>query len=362
MSSRLTISRTALSQNYAAFQKAANTTIAAVVKGNAYGVGVVEVVSTLIAQGCVHFFVATTAEGVAIRRTLHGFTTIEPINLYILEGALPGELDTLVKYQLTPVLNTVKQIQDWQTLEQSCVVHVDTGMTRLGLDVDEAVAVIPGISCPVDYVMTHFAQADEPHNPRSQQQVHIFQNLLEMLKQNGFETKVSLSNSAGLLQGGASHYGLEEQLGRAGVGLYGANPFAEQANPMLPVASLSAQILQLRTVQKGTAIGYGGAYRTTKEMDIATVGVGYADGLPRLLSSHGVVWAAQQKCAIVGRVSMDTITVDVTDVDVHEGDWVEVFGANISVDDVAAQAQTIGYEILTGISERVPRHYIDQLL
>ena len=308
------------------------------------------------------FFVATAAEGVALRRGLAQTNHHQQINLYVLEGALPGQIDLLASNQLTPVLNTVKQIHDWQNRGLKCVVHVDTGMTRLGLDVDEAAAVIPNIKCPVDYIITHFAQADEPKNPRSQLQAQVFAGLLETLKQNGFDTKVSLSNSAGLLQGGGYHFGVSEHLGRAGVGLYGANPFSKLANPMLPVASLFAQILQIRNVQKDTAIGYGGTFCTPSAMTIATIGVGYADGLPRLLSNNGAVWVEQHRCPIVGRVSMDMITVDVTEVAVQEGDWVEVFGANISVDDVAAQAQTIGYEILTAISQRVPRRYIDELL
>ena len=176
---------------------------------------------------------------------------------------------------------------------------------------------------------------------------------IERLRQRFPGTKLSIGNSAGTLNGGD----FQGDLARPGIGLYGGNPWTERPNPMRAVAALEAQVVQVREVEPGETIGYGASHRAAQRMTVAVVGIGYADGLPRLLSDRGEVFANGRRCPMLGRVSMDLTAIDATGVGLQAGDWVEVFGPNLPVDEVAAQASTIAYEILTGISKRVERRY-----
>ena len=153
-----------------------------------------------------------------------------------------------------------------------------------------------------------------------------------------------------------------EDLGRAGIALYGGNPYDHGENPMMPIIKLEARVMQVRELPAGVPVGYGGAFVTAAPTRLGILGVGYADGVPRLLSNNGEVMCGDVRCPIVGRVSMDLLIVDVTQVDVCEGDWVQVIGPDVPIDDVAARAQTLAYEILTGISRRVPRVYVEESL
>ncbi len=342
MTARLRIDLQALTANYRAFREAAAGAVGAVVKADAYGLGAEAVGRTLASAGCGHFFVARAAEGVALRRTL-----AEPA-IHVLEGVFPETADALLKHRLNPVLNSPEQLALWTARNPGpATVHVDTGMQRLGFPFDTALEALGGVE--VGLLVTHLACADVPEHPMNAVQAERIERLRERFP----GVRLSVGNSAGILNG----TGLACDLARPGIGLYGGNPWAERPNPMQPVAALEAQVVQVRTVQAGEAIGYGASWTAERPTAVAVLGIGYADGLPRLLSNCGALFANSRRCPALGRVSMDLTAIDATGADLAVGDWVEAFGPNLPVDEVAAKASTIAYEILTGVSPRVERLY-----
>ena len=351
MSGRLTISLSALAANYAHLVRQATGDVAAVVKADAYGLGAPAIASRLKREGCTEFFVATADEGTRLRHA-H-----EDVAIYVLEGAYAENVPALVNSDLIPVLNTVKQCQDWSPAQRPAAVHIDSGMQRLGFPYRNGLGELAGLAFPVHLFISHFARADEPGHGSIVQQMAHSGPLYAALQREHPQMRLSLCNSAGLLEGVGP-----EDLGRAGIALYGGNPFDDLPNPMTAVARLDARIMQVRDVGAGVAVGYGGAFVTTRPSKLAILGVGYADGVPRLLSNQGRVFAGGEYCPIVGRVSMDLLIVDVTGAEVLEGDWAEVVGTRVPLDEVATQAQTLTYEILTGISTRVPRLYVERSL
>ena len=342
MTARLRIDLQALTANYRTFREAAAGAVGAVVKADAYGLGAEAVGRALAVAGCEHFFVARASEGVALRLAL-----AEP-EIHILEGVFPETVDALLEHGLNPVLNSPEQLAIWGATRPSAVsIHVDTGMNRLGFPFDVSPEAFAG--CRVLLLMTHLACADEPEHPLNALQLQR----IGRLRQRFPGTKLSVGNSAGILNGGD----FQSDLARPGIGLYGGNPWAERPNPMRVVAALEAQVVQVREVEPGETIGYGASHQAARRMSVAVIGIGYADGLPRLLSDRGEVFVNGRRCPMLGRVSMDLTAIDATGVGLQVGDWVEVFGPNLPVDEVAAQASTIAYEILTGISQRVERRY-----
>lgn len=349
MSGRLTISLASLATNYEVLRRAAGTEVAGVVKANAYGFGADAVARRLWRSGCRAYFVATAAEGAELRGVVPEAT------IYVLEGALASTRAVLSNHRLVPVLNSAAQFEAWKAVGGPAAVHVDSGMERLGLTAARAAELLTQATFEVVLLVSHFARADEP--------AHAFNGLqlsrmraLQALCVGGGAARISLSNSAAMLSGLAASI---DQLGRAGIGLYGGNPFHDQANPMHPVAALEGMVLQVRELSPGTPVGYGGAFETRRPSQLATIGLGYADGVPRLLSDRGQVYVMGEMRPIVGRISMDLLHVDVTGLDVAEGDWVEVFGSHRLIDDVAADASTLAYEIFTGLGARLTRSYID---
>jgi alanine racemase len=339
----------ALAGNYRTLKQHAYADVGAVVKANGYGLGAAAIAERLWGEQCRTFFVATAEEGALLRQVQ---TAAE---IFVLEGALPDTCDELVQNTLTPVLNTSDQCRLWAATGAAAGLHVDTGMQRLGLGLDELGGVLHGMSLPISLLVSHFARADEPGHAFTQLQLERARDAYQGVSTLYPNVRLSLTNSAGVLQGiGPEH------LGRAGIALYGGNPYSTEANPMQAVATLEAQVLQVRRVEAGTPIGYGGSFETRRESRIATVGVGYADGVPRLLSGRGRVYSDGRYFPMVGRVSMDMLHVDVTDGAVDEGAWVEVFGTHIGVDEVAQHAQTIAYEVLTGLGDRPTRRYLGQ--
>ena len=359
MSGRLTISLSAIVQNYqtlaagigaaAGTVAAAKAGVAGVVKANAYGLGLQEVSQALYKAGCRDYFVASASEAVLLRRSLGG------VNIFVFHGATLNTLQELLDAEATPVLNTQAQIECWNSTGKPAALHIDTGMQRLGLSVNQVSAATANLQFEPVLIMSHFARADEQDPDVTQQQTQQFEKATIELRRRYPTARLSFSNSAATLAGGVG-----DDLCRPGIALYGGNPYTQADNPMQPVVTLEGQVLQIREVAKATAVGYGGSFVTCRTTRIASIGVGYADGLPRLLSNTGNVVLRGQRCPIVGRVSMDMIQVDVTDVDaVVEGDWAELMGVNIFVDEVARQAQTIGYEVLTGLdaARRLRRVY-----
>jgi alanine racemase len=352
-SATLVIDLDALARNYAKLREAASTVeCAAVVKADAYGLGVEPVARRLLREGCSRFFVATAAEAAELR------AFAAEADICVLEGARDGEIDTLAAARATPVLCSLEQVERWRSRGRA-LLQVDTGMGRLGLssnDVEELERrpeLLAGID--VELVVTHLACADEPSHPLNCLQLEAFERLRRRLP----SARVSIGNSAGTLTGGAQR----GDVVRPGIALYGGNPFADQPNPFEPVVTLRAPIVQIREVDAIQTVGYGATFGVAPPARLAVVALGYADGYPRALGNRGVVAVGGERAPVVGRVSMDLICCDVTAVPrelVRVGAPVEAIGPNVPLDEVAAAAGTIGYEILTRLSPRLKREYRGQ--
>lgn len=347
---RLTVDLAALRGNYrriaASAWRAGNPLPAAVVKADAYGLGAVPVVQALRAEGCRHYFVANVAEGVALRAA----ELRSGIDLYVFSGPLDqGDAHTMVKHDLVPVLNDARQVALWRTHRaHPAAVHVDTGMHRLGFpsgDVDAAL--FAGLD--IRLLLSHFANADDPDDAMNTRQEGRFRAVAARFP----STPTSLGNSASALAG------MGIGMARAGVALYGGNPFAQRRHAMAVVASLEARVLALRDVAAGEPLGYGGAHTTAQPIRLAVLGIGYADGLPRAFTAGEVAFGGV-RLPVLGRVSMDLVQVDATAVqgDMGLGDWVEVFGPTIGLDEFAARIGTISHDALTRIGPRVGRRHI----
>ncbi len=331
---------------------------AAVVKADAYGLGADRVAPALARAGCKTFFVAHVGEGVAVRRVLPNAT------IHVLNGPVPGSGKTLIDHQLVPVLNSLGDIESWGDLARThgapltADVHIDTGMARLGLPPDETETLIreperlDGIK--LTFLMSHLACADEADHPLNHQQLTDFLRVRQPFK----DVHASFANSSGIFLGPEYHF----DLARPGVALYGVGPRPGETNPMAQVVRLQGKILQVRDIDRPQTVGYGASHRVVRRGRVATVGVGYADGYLRSLSNSGNGYIEDIRVPIVGRVSMDLITLDVSDVPVDAacpGALVDLIGPHNPVDTVAAEAGTIGYEILTGLGSRYHRVYLD---
>jgi len=347
VSSRLTIDLGALARNYHTLRAAAAPSeCGAVVKANGYGLGAAPVAMRLAAEGCTTFFVATVAEGIALREA------IGTPEVYVLCGVTEIDAPRAAEYDLVPVINSFSQLEAWRPYRsRALAVHVDTGMNRLGF--------APADARPerfedfeVALLMTHLACADEPDNPRNAMQVERFSEVAARFV--GIAT--SIANSAGILLGPQ----FRGDVCRPGVALYGASPFVDPLNMLATVATLEASVLQLRRVPANEPVGYGATGAADSERLIATIGAGYADGVPRVPSGRGYAAVVGAGVPIVGRVSMDLLTIDVTGIAdaVRVGDWVELIGAQVPIEDVAEFVGTNTYEILTGLGSRSERRYI----
>lgn len=354
-SARMTIDLDALRANYTQFQMLAGPrcSVAGVVKADAYGLGMEPVARMLSQAGCGMFFVATLDEALALR----GYLAPENPMIAVLGGLYVGSEKDYDANRLTPVLNTLDEAARWARAApgRAAILHVDTGMNRLGLDGHETARLLadPGLLCgvPLAAIMSHFACADEPGHPMTAAQTARFLEVSSHFP----GVKRSLSNSAGLFLGAETRFDIV----RPGIALYGGAPLAGRPNPMRRVVSLEAQVLQTRRVRKGETVGYGASHCFEKEGFCATVALGYADGFLRSLSGRGRMFWNGRALPIVGRVSMDLVSLDCTDLPEsalpNRGDFVEVIGPNQSVDDLAADAGTISYEILTGMGARYRR-------
>ena len=329
----------------------------AVVKADAYGLGAFQVSTALYAAGCRHFFVAQACEAFTLRPALPADAA-----LYVLNGLPEGAEATCAVQNIIPVLNSPHQITRWANLAKArgerlpAVVQFDTGMARLGLSPEEtrALAAAPEALAALDirFIMSHLASADTPENTANAGQLAHMRDVSALFP----GLPVSLANSGGLFLG----EGFLQHLTRPGIALYGGAPNDAGPNPMRAVVSLHVAVIQTRTVPAGTRIGYGGAHAATHDMRLATLGAGYADGLPRSLCPRGAAWHGDIRLPIVGRISMDSLMVDITALPagaVTEGDFVELIGPHQSIDTIAADAGTISYEILTALGRRFYREY-----
>ncbi len=299
--------------NYLALQKrlARGADCAAVVKADAYGLGAAAVVPELYKANCRHFYVAHASEGVAVRVALAG----QEAQIYVFHGAGGIATAEFLKNNLVPVLNSLGDIENWSSFAKEtgrklpAVLHIDTGMNRLGLSASEVGRLKNNIDVlkPLDvrYIMSHLACADEAAHPKNQEQLATFKKLTAQL---GLPCRLSFANSSGIFLGSDYHF----DQARPGCALYGINPQTGRENPMHGVITLKIRILQTREVAAGETVGYGASYKASSPVKLATISVGYADGILRCIAENGMVTIGGQKCPLVGRVSMDTIVVDMT--------------------------------------------------
>lgn len=341
---RLTVDLNALARNYHTLAAVSGLPVNPVVKADGYGLGAAAVASRLMTEGARTFFVARGAEGVALREALGP----EPV-IYILDGCHGDQAAMLRAADLRPIINHGQQQAAWAAVGGgACGLQIDTGMNRLGFRPEDAPEPFDGLSL----VMTHLACADEPAEPMNRRQRDAFAAVT--LKYPGVTR--SFANSSGCFLGADFAFDVV----RPGICLYGGGPEARPDSRIAPVATLTAEVLQTRDVPAGESVGYSRGFIADRPVRVATCATGYADGLIRATgtSGSGQVWINGQMRPILGRVSMDVLAVDITGLDVTVGDDIELFGANRLVDDAAAAAGTISYEMLTSVMPRVPRVYI----
>jgi alanine racemase len=343
---KLHIDLDALVANWRMFQqRAGHAYAAAVVKADAYGLGAEPVARALAKAGCSRFYVAWPHEGSALRRIVGAAPEIT-----VFHGPARDTMDVFAMYQLLPVLNHLEQIDMWLTGNMDArpaALHVDTGMNRLGLSEAHWAAAARMLPKPQKLV-SHLARGDED-SPRNAEQLAAFQRA--RLLWPGIPA--SLSATGGAYLGPDYHF---DEI-RPGVGLYGGGPAPAEGSPPHTVVTLTAPILQVRDIKKGETVGYGQTWTAEADTQLATVGLGYADGFLRAASNLGKAHIQGQKQPIVGRVSMDLIVIDVTGLSVSPGDDVEFIGPNMPIAEVAGAMGTIDYEILTRLGARLDRRY-----
>lgn len=343
-SAELTIDIDAVVANWRALdaKSAAGVETGAVVKADAYGLGIGPVVRGLARAGVRRFFVAQAEEGVGLRNILGPGPDI-----CIFSGHMRGDTDMISDMQLVPMVNSLDQItRHLEALPgHGFGVQLDSGMNRLGIEPAEWAAlrdIIAGQNPRL--VMSHLACADEPDHAMNARQLATFNEMTA-----GFDAPRSLAATGGILLGPEYHFDVT----RPGIGLYGGLPFADAH----PAVRLSLPVIQVRDVEEGESVGYGNAWIAKRPSRVATLSSGYADGLLRAIGAGGATLDAQgTPVHIVGRVSMDLITVDVTDVpDIPQS--IDILSEHLTVDQLADTAGTIGYEILTSLGARYRRRY-----
>ena len=354
----LTVDLGALAENWrrlAARSGAAEC--AAVVKADAYGVGLEPAARALWAAGARTFFVAHVFGATRLRALLPEAT------IYVLNGLAPGAAGLFLAHRLRPVLGSLEEIAEWRDAAfgrddaEPAAAHLDTGLNRLELEAHELGMARDALAdVKLALVMSHFASSEFADHPANARQIAEF----DLMRRAFPGIAASLANSSGVFLPQNPHYDLV----RPGYALYGGNPTPDAANPMRPVVRLEARIIQTRRVEDGEKVGYNGAWTARGRRKLATISLGYADGLPRAAmgadeAAGGEAIVAGVRCPFAGRVSMDLIVLDVTAAPrAQRGDYVELLGESISVDDLGGRAKTIGYEILTNLGRRYARTYL----
>jgi alanine racemase len=350
-SAQLTIDLDAIAANYRHLQAVAGpgtaltSRVAAVVKADAYGLGIARIAETLRDAGAGIFFVATPEEGIALRAVVPG-------KIAVLNGFFPQSHDAYAAHRLIPVLGSRAQIAEWDGRGENFW-QVDTGMNRMGLRVDEMADAARDFPRPA-LLMSHLACADESDHPMNAAQLAAFRDAARHLPGQ----PLSLANSSGLFLGPEYRF----DLARPGMALYGLNPTPDRPNPMRPVVGLETRILRLSVARGGETIGYGAGWTCPSDRRLATASLGYADGFLRAGTNRAALYWHGHACPVRGRVSMDLIVVDVTELPGHlppprEGDWLEAIGESQDADALADSMGTIGYEVLTRLAPRLTRIY-----
>ncbi|MBL0375246.1 alanine racemase [Rhizobium sp. KVB221] len=359
LSGRLVIDLQALKTNYVKLAGLVGVAEAgAVVKADAYGLGAARIAPALYEAGCRKFFVAHLQEAASLKRYLP-----KDARLYILNGLLPSGEKFAAANGFVPVLNSLEQIANWAATaralarELPAVLQFDTGMSRLGLSGEEIATLLddPSLLDGIDmqFVMSHLASADEGGSQQNVDQLAVMKASAQLFP----DVSLCFANSGGIFLGGTYHGALV----RPGIALYGGIPTDAATTRMQQVVRLDARVIQTRTVPAGTLVGYSGAHLTSRETRLATIAAGYADGLPRSLSDRGAAYFGETRLPIVGRVSMDSITLDVSALPsgtLKLGSLVELIGPHQTLEDIAAAAGTISYEILTSLGHRYHREYV----
>jgi alanine racemase len=358
----LTVDLDAIVANWRKLEKTAvPAECAGVVKADAYGCGAEQVARALSTAGCKTFFVATLDEARVVRAAVPSAAAI-----YVLDGFFQNTGDAYARNDCKPVIGDLNELAEWDVFcrrsgwSGGAAIHIDTGMNRLGLTVAEAQGLIPRITAGdhgITLVMSHLASAEMLNNPANARQLTAFRDIASLFS----GVPKSLANSSGVFLGAPFVFDLV----RPGCALYGINPTPESDNPMQPVVELKARIVQIRNVERGETVGYGGTWTARRPTRIAIVSAGYADGYFRAASANdgtrgAEVVVAGKRCPIAGRISMDLMAVDVTDLDksaVRRGHMATLIGEGITVDELAHHFGTIGYEVLTSLGRRYARSY-----
>jgi len=358
LSTQITIDLDALTANYHYCRdRLSPATCAAVVKADAYGLGIAQIARTLQYAGCRHFFTATHREGIALRGLLRDAA------IYVFEGVNERSVALVSDNGLVPVLITPEQCATWALRARAlghplpAVVDIDTGMTRLGFGERELGQLLERGDdlgwLEIRYVMTHLACADDRGSATLRDQLARVNRLRRLLP----PAPTSIGNSAGALLGPE----FSGDMARMGIALFGGDPYLDGHHRAEPVVRIQSRILQVREIGDPTPVGYGATYTAAPGTRIATVGTGYADGYPWSLGNRGIAVIGGHRVPVIGRVSMDLITLDVTglpDEFVQPDCLVDLIGPDISLDEVARLAGTINYEILTRLSQRARRRYL----
>jgi alanine racemase len=357
----LTIDLDAIVANWRKLEKTAvPAECAAVVKANAYGCGVEKVARALSQAGCKTFFVATLDEAAVLRAALPSAT------IYSLSGFFQNTGDAYAKIDCKPVIGDLNELAEWDVFcrrtgwNGGAAIHIDTGMHRLGLTMAEAQGIIPRINAGdhgITLVMSHLVSAELVNNATNAKQLTAFREIASLFS----NVPASISNSSGIYLGPQFQFDLV----RPGAAIYGVNPTPEADNPMQPVIDLKARIVQIRNVERGETVGYGGTWTARRPTKLAIIASGYADGYFRAASANdgtrgAEVVVAGKRCPVAGRISMDLTAIDVTDLPANaarRGHMVTLIGEGITVDELAHHFGTIGYEVLTSLGSRYARIY-----
>jgi alanine racemase len=357
----LTIDLDAIIANWRKLEKTAvPAECAGVVKANAYGCGAEQVSRALAKAGCKTFFVANLEEARIVREA------VPSAALYALGGFFQNTGEAYAKIDCKPVIGDLNELAEWDVFcrrsgwSGGAAIHIDTGMNRLGLTVTEAQGIIPRINAGdhgISLVMSHLVSAEQLNSPVNARQLTAFREIASLFT----GVPASLANSSGVFLGAQFQF----EMVRPGAALYGVNPTPEADNPMQPVVDLKARIVQLRNIERGETVGYGGTWTARRPTRLAIVAAGYADGYFRAASANdgtrgAEVVVAGKRCPIAGRISMDLIAVDITDLDkgaVRRGHLVTLIGEGITVDELAHHFGTIGYDVLTSLGRRFARVY-----
>tara|TARA_R110000782_G_scaffold78276_8_gene155459 strand:- start:114505 stop:115578 length:1074 start_codon:yes stop_codon:yes gene_type:complete len=341
---RLRLDSAALASNYLWLKdKSGSAACGAAIKANGYGLGAEGVAAKLMAQGCRDFFVATWEEAQHVEPHLD-----EGVSLSVFHGVRPEDMDIALASRARPVLNSAAQIARWKAANGGpCDVMIDTGMNRLGLSLDELdMSLFDGLE--IDTLMSHLVAADEDHHHLNDIQLMLFRDISKKIPARRY----SLANSAGVCRGPDFCFDLT----RPGIALYGGAPHPDCELGIAPVVTPQAEILQRRTVRGGETVGYGATFTADRTMETATLNIGYADGYARIFSGSGAAMKDGARLPVIGRVSMDLVTIDVMNCpELKEGDWVDI---DYDLSYTALVSGLSEYELLTRLGPRFERYWV----